>query len=142
LSVDPLHTVNDHDRRLDRARNLRLEWWDGPSRWQGWLSGFPDRRAIVRRLVLMAAGIAWGAYSLRGRGAGDPVQTTSDNFWRAVPLVLVLALVQLPLLTASPVGVIWAALSGTLTSGLGYVIWYAALARLTTGRPLYSFPCR
>jgi len=49
-------------------------------------------------------------------------------------LVLVLALVQLPLLTASPVGVIWAVLSGTITSALGYVIWYTVLDRLTATR--------
>jgi drug/metabolite transporter (DMT)-like permease len=115
-----------------------------PLEWRGWfvaMAGliylvFPGLAApsFGGSMLMAAAGIAWGAYSLRGRGAGDPVQTTADNFWRALPLVLVMALVQLPLLTASPVGVIWAALSGTLTSGLGYLIWYAALPRLTATR--------
>lgn len=115
-----------------------------PVEWLGWsvaMAGlvylvFPGIAApsFGGSMLMTAAGMAWGAYSLLGRGAGDPIQATTDNFVRAVPLVLAVALVQLPLLMASPIGVFWAALSGTLTSGLGYVIWYAALARLTATR--------
>lgn len=85
--------------------------------------------------VLMAtAGIAWGIYSLRGRGASDPVRVTTDNFLRTVPLVVGLILVWLSTLTITPMGFLWAALSGSITSGAGYVLWYAALPHLTATR--------
>jgi drug/metabolite transporter (DMT)-like permease len=85
--------------------------------------------------VLMAtAGIAWGVYSLRGRGASNPVRVTTDNFLRTVPLAIAVVLLWLPVLTITPRGVLWAALSGSITSGVGYVLWYAALPRLTATR--------
>jgi len=85
--------------------------------------------------ALMAiAGIAWGIYSLRGRGATDPVGATADNFLRTVPLALAVVFLWSSSLTISPMGLLWAVLSGSITSGLGYVIWYAALRGLTATR--------
>ena len=82
--------------------------------------------------VLMAtAGIAWGVYSLKGRGAGNPVLVTADNFLRTVPLAIAVVLLWLPVLTITSRGLLWATLSGSITSGAGYVLWYAALPRLT-----------
>ena len=90
--------------------------------------------SIVGSALMATAGIAWGVYSLRGRGAIDPVRVTSDNFLRTVPLVIGLILLWLPTLTMTPMGFLWAALSGSITSGVGYVLWYAALPHLTTTR--------
>src|SRR5215510_3733435 len=90
--------------------------------------------SIVGSLLMATAGIAWGIYSLRGRGASDPVGVTTDNFLRTVPLAVGLTLVWLSKLTITPVGFLWAALSGSITSGVGYVLWYAALPRLTATR--------
>jgi drug/metabolite transporter (DMT)-like permease len=85
--------------------------------------------------ALMAiAGIAWGFYSLRGRGAADPVRATADNFLRAVPPALLITIIFWPSLQLRADGFFWALLSGAITSGLGYVIWYAALPRLTATR--------
>ncbi len=84
--------------------------------------------------LMAVAGIAWGAYSLRGRGNDDPVAATVDNFVRAVPFVLVVGLAQLSRIHATPRGVVLAALSGSVTSGLGYTVWYAALRGLTATR--------
>jgi len=85
--------------------------------------------------VLMAiAGMAWGLYSLMGRRATDPVGTTARNFARAVPFALVACLPVLLHLHASFSGVVLAAVSGSIASGLGYVAWYAALPGLTTAR--------
>lgn len=89
---------------------------------------------LVGALLMAAAGVAWGLYSLLGRGVGNPIQTTAGNFRRTVPLVLIVAFIQLPSVTLSAMGLVWAALSGAITSGLGYVIWYAALPRLTAAR--------
>ena len=85
-------------------------------------------------LLMAVAGIAWGIYSLRGRGAGDPVASTAANFARAVPFALVVPLVTLSDFEITARGAWLAVLSGALASGLGYVIWYAALKGLTTTR--------
>jgi drug/metabolite transporter (DMT)-like permease len=83
--------------------------------------------------VLMAtAGVAWGLYSIRGRGSSNPVAETAGNFIRSVPFAVVLAMLSLPSVALSPSGLLLAAVSGSLTSGLGYVLWYAALRGLTT----------
>lgn len=82
--------------------------------------------------VLMAiAGVAWGVYSLRGRGVADPLAATGRNFMRAVPLAMALSLVFLARADVDAAGAALAVASGALTSGLGYVVWYAALARLS-----------
>ncbi len=88
----------------------------------------------VGAALMAAAGIAWGVYSLRGRGAGDPLASTAGNFLLTVPLALLFSLLFLPRLHVTPLGAIYALTSGAVTSGLGYVIWYAALKGLTATR--------
>ena len=80
---------------------------------------------------MATAGVAWGLYSLLGRGASDPTADTAGNFVRScAPLVLLLVLAA-PALSVTPRGAVLAATSGALTSGLGYVAWYAAVRRLS-----------
>lgn len=81
-------------------------------------------------LLMVVAGIAWGAYSLRGRGAGDAIAKTAGNFMRAVPFTLALSLFLLRDARADSVGIACAVASGALTSGIGYAIWYTALPHL------------
>jgi drug/metabolite transporter (DMT)-like permease len=82
--------------------------------------------------ALMAiAGIAWGLYSLRGRSATDPLGETAANFLRSVPMVLAVSLFALTSVQITPTGALLAVASGTLASGVGYAIWYAALGGLT-----------
>ena len=81
------------------------------------------------------AGISWGVYSVRGKGETDPLASTAANFARAlipVSLVSIVALLNTESTHASSHGVTLAILSGSLTSGVGYVIWYAAIRRLTS----------
>jgi drug/metabolite transporter (DMT)-like permease len=80
--------------------------------------------------LMLGAGIAWGIYSIRGRGCADPGAATSDNFLRAVPMTIALSLVFLARFNFDWNGVLFALLSGAIASGLGYVIWYAALRDL------------
>lgn len=84
--------------------------------------------------LMVAAGVAWGVYSLRGRGSSDPAAVSAGNFLRTLPLVaaLVLATLLTPTteLQLDAMGILYAALSGALTSGLGYLVWYAALPSL------------
>lgn len=83
--------------------------------------------------TMALAGLAWGVYTLRGRGGGDPLGTTAGNFLRALPfaaLALGLAALLGPLALDGR-GALLALASGALTSGLGYVVWYAVLPRLS-----------
>lgn len=82
-------------------------------------------------LLMIAAGIAWGIYSLSGRGNQDPLAVTTANFVRSLPFALVISLIMLPALHLSGRGVILAVLSGALASAGGYVVWYAALRGMT-----------
>jgi drug/metabolite transporter (DMT)-like permease len=82
-------------------------------------------------LLMGAAGVAWGLYSLSGKGASDPLQATAGNFLGAVPLALILILPFLGSQHLSASGVWLALASGALASGLGYVIWFAALRGLS-----------
>ncbi|MFQ5991967.1 MAG: DMT family transporter, partial [Nitrospiraceae bacterium] len=84
--------------------------------------------------LMMIAGIAWGVYSLRGRGAVDPIGDTTNNFVRSVPFVIVISLITLGNIHVSAEGILLAVLSGALASGMGYVVWYAALRGLTATR--------
>jgi drug/metabolite transporter (DMT)-like permease len=79
---------------------------------------------------MLAAGIAWGVYSLRGRGATNPTAVTAGNFLRTAPLAIILSLVMLQNQSLDTEGVLYALASGAITSGLGYAIWYAALPLL------------
>lgn len=83
-------------------------------------------------VLMIGAGVAWGVYSLRGKGAGDPTRVTAGNFLRAAPIAIALSLLMLGLqrVTLDAAGIGYALASGALTSGLGYAIWYTVLPAL------------
>jgi drug/metabolite transporter (DMT)-like permease len=96
---------------------------------------------------MMIAGVAWGFYSIRGRGSQNPLADTAGNFVLTVPIILLLWLsmnnihfaeqgigLDMGNVHFTKYGILLAILSGALASGLGYVIWYAALRGLTTTR--------
>ena len=80
--------------------------------------------------LMLAAGVAWGIYSLRGKGAGDPLRVTAGNFLRTVAFAALLSVALSSRLSLDGVGVACAIASGALTSGVGYAIWYTALPDL------------
>jgi drug/metabolite transporter (DMT)-like permease len=85
-------------------------------------------------LLMTAAGVAWGAYSLRGRGNADPLRATATNFIGSIAIVAVVSVLSLRAYHANWQGLLLAATSGAVTSGLGYAAWYSALRQLTTAR--------
>lgn len=96
---------------------LMLPGWEAPS---------------LRGVILMTvAGVSWGIYSLQGKKDGNPIAVTSGNFTRAIPFAFLACIVYLTNLNATFSGVVLAFTSGALTSGIGYVLWYAALRGLT-----------
>ena len=86
---------------------------------------------IFSAALMALAGFSWGVYSLWGRGGANPLAQTTGNFTRAVPLVILLSLITLPDLHIEIEGALLAVASGALGSGVGYVVWYAALGGLT-----------
>ncbi|NEZ66390.1 DMT family transporter [Leptolyngbyaceae cyanobacterium CCMR0082] len=89
---------------------------------------------VVGSLLMVMAGVAWGFYSLLGRGSQDPVAYTTANFIRAVPFAVGVSLISLSEMHLTLTGVVLALLSGALASGVGYAMWYAALKGLTATR--------
>jgi drug/metabolite transporter (DMT)-like permease len=84
--------------------------------------------------LMSLAGVAWGVYSLLGRTAADPLGATAANFLLAVPLAVAVGASFAGRAHAGAAGLALAAASGALASGLGYVVWYAALRGLTAAR--------
>ena len=82
--------------------------------------------------LMATAGIAGGIYSLRGRRTTDSLAATAGNFLRAAPLALLLSALTLSDFKASGAGIALAVAPGALSSGVGYVVWYAALRGLTS----------
>ena len=91
----------------------------------------------IGAIMMSAAGLGWGLYSLMGRGKGNPTALTAGNFLRAAIICAVITLpvlLILPETSIGPKGIGLALLSGIMTSGIGYVIWYMALKHLTATR--------
>jgi drug/metabolite transporter (DMT)-like permease len=86
----------------------------------------------IGAFLMLVAGISWAFYTLKGRGVSDPLETTALNFMRSVPMILIVLLFTFKSAHFSTEGVIYALISGAITSGVGYSIWYAALRGLTT----------
>ncbi len=91
----------------------------------------PDPLGAVLMLV---AGAGWGLYSIAGQGLDDPTARTAAAFGRAALLVTPVAVIFHGRLSMSTEGAIYALISGGVTSGLGYAIWYLALRDLTATR--------
>ena len=82
-------------------------------------------------ILMTTAGIAWGFYSLKGRGSSNPLSDTTFNFIRTIPFIIITAIIAFTYLQLSPFGITMAVLSGALASGVGYTIWYIALGGLS-----------
>ena len=85
-------------------------------------------------LLMLGSGVAWGIYSLRGRGAGDPTRVTAGNFLRTVPIAAAWSLLMYHRTALDSAGFCYAVASGALTSGIGYAIWYTALPALKAAK--------
>jgi drug/metabolite transporter (DMT)-like permease len=94
--------------------------------------------SLSSALLMALSGVSWGIYSLRGGGAEDPVAVTGDNFLRAIPIIIPINFLVFNHLEISINGVMLAILSGAVTSGIGYVLWYEALKSLTSTRAAVS----
>ena len=123
------------------ARGERLGSWQ----WVGFVVALAGLVALMLpgfaapslgiALTMVAAGVAWGVYSLQGKAstpgkAPDPLATTCGNFVRTVPMALALCAALLPTLRWDGTGIALAVVSGAVMSGMGYAVWYRALPAL------------
>lgn len=88
----------------------------------------------IGALLMAVAGVAWGFYSLFGRGAADPMESTAYNFIYSAPLAIAASLIFLDDFQVTRTGLVLAVASGAIASGLGYFVWYAALRNLSAIR--------
>lgn len=84
--------------------------------------------------MMVGAGIAWGIYSIKGKGVTNPLTASSQNFLYALPFTAVLTLIFIQQASFTLPGVVLAVASGAIASGVGYAIWYAALPGLKTSQ--------
>jgi len=93
---------------------------------------FPGLSAppLIGSILMLVAGVAWGIYSLRGKGVQNPASVTAGNFVRAVPFSAVVWIIFVPWTHVDSAGVSYAVISGAIASGLGYVIWYSVVPSL------------
>jgi len=95
---------------------------------------FPElsKPSLTSFIMMLLAGVAWAAYTLKGQGSENALADTAFNFIRTLPLMILLVLPFLNSIELSQQGVLLAVASGGITSGVGYAIWYAALRGLST----------
>ncbi len=120
---------------------IAMALWSGDrptiAEWLGWLLAFAglvwllipgiEAPPAVGATLMALAGIAWGVYSIRGRDETNPLVSTCSNFVYSIPFVVILSAITYASVDISNRGVVLAVISGAITSGVGYVIWYAAL---------------
>ena len=87
--------------------------------------------SVIGFFLMTVSGIAWGVYTLKGRGSKSPIMDTAYNFLRTIPFVIILAIITMKYAHYSSEGILLAALSGGIASGIGYMIWYIALSGLS-----------
>lgn len=110
------------------------------SEWLGWslaciglvwlLLPGEDAPSLPGSLLMATAGVAWGLYSIRGRVVADALSATTANFTYCLPMVAILVATTANSASISVRGITLAIASGAITSGVGYVVWYAALEYL------------
>ena len=85
---------------------------------------------LVGSILMLGAGAAWGVYSVRGKETKDAIAATTGNFLRAMPFAVLVSVVMVREARFDSLGIVYAAISGAITSGLGYVIWYSVLPQI------------
>ncbi|MEM9604150.1 MAG: DMT family transporter [Pseudomonadota bacterium] len=120
---------------LVRGDRLSAAQWGGLAAALIGLVGLlsPGLRAppVGAAALMLVSGVAWGVYSLLGRGVRDPLAATAGNFVRAAPASLGLLLVSASALHGSTLGALYAVASGVVASGAGYAVWYSAMPAMS-----------
>lgn len=84
--------------------------------------------------MMALSGAAWGLFTLFARKLGDPVEANATTLLWCAVLAAVVSLVFLGDTTGTAAGLGLAIASGAVATGLGYIVWYLAVRRLTVGQ--------
>lgn len=88
--------------------------------------------SLVGFLLMTVSGISWGIYTIKGRGSKNPLMDTGYNFLRTIPFIIIITIFTINNVTYNLKGILLAFLSGAVTSGIGYTLWYMALNTLSS----------
>lgn len=88
--------------------------------------------SLIGFVLMVISGMAWAGYTLVGKKSSNPLADTAFNFMRTLPFITLLSLMTLNSTNASTTGILFAVIAGSVTSGIGYAIWYVALKHLTS----------
>ena len=81
-------------------------------------------------ILMFLAAFSWGIYSILGHGQNNPLSNTAINFVLALLIIIPIALFIPDQTNTSPYGIFLAIISGSITSGLGYTLWYWILPKI------------
>lgn len=107
------------------------------------LAPSPTAPPMASAVAMMLAGLAWGAFSLLGRSGHDPLAGTASAFFWSVPFAIALLALRWREVQIDGLGLVYAVISGAITSALGYVLWYwvrVRMAAITAGTVQLSVP--
>ncbi|HEY9769459.1 MAG TPA: DMT family transporter [Coleofasciculaceae cyanobacterium] len=112
------------------------------SEWMGMVTAFSGFIYLVKPslttpsftsfILMTISGMAWGIYTLRGKGSKQPIHDSAFNFLYTFPFILALLIIEFKNTNLSQQGIVLAVVSGAITSGVGYTVWYMAVRRLST----------
>ena len=87
--------------------------------------------SLFHAFLMIIAGIAWAVYTVLGKKSSDALYNTMDNFIKSLVFVGIFYILYLPENSfISQNGLLLAFISGSLTSAIGYVLWYEILPKL------------
>jgi len=87
--------------------------------------------SLFHAFLMIIAGIAWAVYTILGKKSSDSLYNTMDNFIKSLVFVGIFYILYLPENSfISQNGLLLAFISGSLTSAIGYVLWYEILPKL------------
>jgi drug/metabolite transporter (DMT)-like permease len=88
--------------------------------------------SFIGFILMTISGISWGFYTLMGKTSKQPLQDTAYNFIRTAPWIILLLTLTIQTNELSYNGMLLAIISGAITSGIGYALWYVALSGISS----------
>lgn len=86
--------------------------------------------SFFHTFLMVISGIAWAIYSVIGKSSTNALLNTTDNFFKAIIFAIIFMLFFINEFKFDLYTSFLAILSGSITSGLGYLIWYEVLPKI------------